>query len=179
MVTGFKRRLAETIAWCLPRAEAARAGVTTRSVELMPPVCGHDGDTLVNQLLSAPAVPAEAVGFIVERRRRELERMNLPLPPLGDLMGGRVFATDFNSDLCGAATAPSNGYLDDYDIPGWDTWFAHDSEWKDGYGEVHGGLVYGWVPPALLELADIGFYVIPVSSVWWVEDAELRRLMAT
>ncbi|MCP3063554.1 hypothetical protein LXT21_32730 [Myxococcus sp. K38C18041901] len=173
MVTGFKRRLAETIACCLPRAEAARAGVTTRSVELMPPVCGHDGDTLVRQLLSSKAVPAEAVGFIVERRRRALERLKLPLPPLGDLMGGRVFATDFNSDLCGAATAPSNGYLDDYDIPGWDTWFAHEP-----VGEF-GGVVYGWVPPVLLELAGQGFDVIPVSSVWWVEDPELRGLMET
>ncbi|MFY1827430.1 hypothetical protein ACN47A_16030 [Myxococcus fulvus] len=173
MATGFKRRLAETIAWCLPRVDAARAGMTTRSVELMPPVCGHDGDTLVSMLLSVPAVPAEAVGFIVERRRRELERLKLMLPHPGDLMGGRVFATDFNSDLCGAATAPSNGYLDDYDIPGWDTWFAHEPEGN------FGGVVYGWVPPVLLELADQGFYVIPVSSVWWVEDAELRRLMAT
>ncbi|AKF87428.1 hypothetical protein MFUL124B02_42680 [Myxococcus fulvus 124B02] len=179
MVTGFKRRLAETIAWCLPRAEAARAGVTTRSLELMPPVCGHDSDTVLKLLWSAPALPMEAVGFIVERRRRELERLKQPLPPLGDLVGGRVFATHFISDLCGAATEPSNGFLDDYDIPGWDTWFAHDSEARGSDGEGRSGVVYGWVPPVLLELADQGFYVIPVSSVWWVEDAELRQLMTT
>lgn len=169
----FKQRLAETIAWCLPRAEAARAGDTTRTAELMPPVCGHDGDTLLSLLLRSPATSAEAVDFIATRRREALTRMNMPLPPLGELAGGWVYATDFNTDVCGAATAPSNGFLDDYDIPGWDTWFAHQDAGEGG------GIVYGWVPPALLALADEGFYVIPVSSAWWLEEADLRRLIAS
>ncbi|WP_254625180.1 LysR substrate-binding domain-containing protein [Myxococcus sp. CA051A] len=171
--TDFKLRLAETIAWCLPRAEAARAGDTTRTAELMPPVCGHDGDTFLDLVLKTPDVPREAVGFITERRREALARMNMPLPPLGDLAGGWVFATDFSTDICGAATAPSNGFLDDYDVPGWDTWFAHQET-----GEM-GGIIYGWVPPALLTLAEKGFYVIPVTSAWWLRDEDLRRLMSS
>ena len=83
-----------------------------------------------------------------------------------------MFATDFNTDSCGAATAPSNGILDDYDIPGWDTWFAHEVA-----GEL-GGVVYGWVPPALVDLADRGFNAIPVRSIWWVEQTDLCRLLA-
>ncbi|MFY2560466.1 hypothetical protein ACN469_22835 [Corallococcus terminator] len=169
----FNLRLAETIAWCLPRAEAARAGETTRSVELMPPVCGHDGDTVLTLLHSSPTVGATAVDFIAERRREALARSNVRLPPLGTLAGGWVFATDFNTDICGAATKPSNGYLDDYDIPGWDTWFAHRDTGRLG------GLVYGWVPPTLLTLADEGFYVIPVSSAWWIGDQDLRHLMTS
>lgn len=169
----FKQRLAETIAWCLPRAEAARAGDTTRTAELMPPICGHDGDTLLSLLHRSPVANEEAVDFIVARRREALARMNMPLPPLGDLAGGWVFATDFNTDICGAATAPSNGFLDDFDVPGWDTWFAHQ-----GTGEL-GGIVYGWVPPALLKLAGDGFDVIPVSSAWWLNEEDLRRLIAS
>jgi|GEM_PF-5656044 len=169
----FKQRLAETIAWCLPRAEAARAGDTTRTAELMPPVCGHDGDTLISILLRSHDAGAEAVDFIVERRREALARMNMPLPPLEELAGGWVFATDFNTDICCAATVPSNGFLDDYDVPGWDTWFAHQDT-----GE-HGGIVYGWVPPALLKLAGDGFDVIPVSSAWWLKEEDLRRLMTS
>ena len=59
------------------------------------------------------------------------------------------------------------------DIPGWDTWFAHEDN-----GE-HGGLVYGWVPHALLHLADRGFHVIPVHSIWWIDDQALRRLLGS
>ncbi|ATB47582.1 hypothetical protein MYMAC_003198 [Corallococcus macrosporus DSM 14697] len=129
-----------------------------------------DGDAQLDRLLKSPAAGRDAVDFIVDRRREALARAKQPLPPLGSLLGGRVYATDFNTDLCGAATVPSNGFVDDYDIPGWDTWFAHENTGS------FGGVVYGWVPPALLSLADEGFYVIPVDSIWWVKE-ELRRLM--
>lgn len=171
MTTDFQLRLAETIAWCSPRAVAAQAGVTTRSVELMPPLFRHDLDTQLRMLVESPTVSEEAVEFIVRRRREELARAKQSLAPAGSLAGGRVFATDFESDFCGAATAPSNGFLDDADIPGWDTWFAHEATGRLG------GVVYGWVPPSLLQLADDGLYVIPVQCIWWVKDADLRRLL--
>ncbi|QSQ24423.1 hypothetical protein JY651_05550 [Pyxidicoccus parkwayensis] len=171
MTTDFKLQLAETIAWCSARAVAERAGETTRSAELMSPFFQQDGDTQVRRLLDTPAVGAEVVDFIVRRRREALERTRQPLPPLGELCGGRVLMTDFNTDICAAATAPSNGFLDDYDIPGWDTWFAHEDTGR------FGGVVYGWVPPALVELAERGFSVIPVECIGWVDATDLRRLL--
>lgn len=170
-LTDFKLRLAETIAWCVPRAVAAQAGVTTRSAELMPMLFRHDSATRLGMLLESPIAGDEAVEFIVRCRREELARAKQPLAPFGALAGGRVFATDFDTDHCGAATAPSNGFVDDSDIPGWDTWFAHEATGRLG------GVVYGWVPPALLHLADRGFDVIPVQSIWWVKAKDLRRLM--
>ncbi|MBF5045658.1 hypothetical protein FGE12_24845 [Aggregicoccus sp. 17bor-14] len=163
-------RLAETIAWCAPRAVAARAGETTRTKALMPPLFAQDENTQLDLLLGSPQCSLEAVDFIAARRREALELSNAPTPPLRELAGGRVFATDFDTDLCGAAIVQSNGFLDDLDIPGWDTWFAH---------EVRGryGIVYGWVPPALLTLADRGFNVIPVNTVWWVKAEDLLRLL--
>ncbi len=172
MAIDLTLRLAETIAWCSARARAARAGVTTRSPELAAPVFQLQGVSVLDSLLSSPTVPREAVEVIAERRRAALGReRRLVLPAAGDLARGRVFATDFITDICSAATEPSNGFVDDYDIPGWDTWFAHEDS-----GE-HGGVVYGWVPPVLLQLADAGFNVIPVNSIWWVDDRELQRVL--
>ncbi|WP_342380082.1 hypothetical protein NVS55_10985 [Myxococcus stipitatus] len=171
MSTDFKLRLAETIAWCGPRVVASQAGVTTRTEALMPPLCRHDGDTQLRLLLDPPGAGKEAVEFIGGRRREQLLRANQGVHAYEGLAGGRVYATDFNTDICGAATAPSNGFLDDYDIPGWDTWFAHEQTGP------YGGIVYGWVPPVLIELADEGFYVIPVQCIWWVDDADLRLLL--
>lgn len=138
----------------------------------MPPVLEQDGDAAIQMLLSFPDVEREAVDYIVTRRR-EL----LPAPPSalelesGGLAGGRVYATDFNTDLCGAATRPSNGFIDDFDIPGWDTWFWHEDI------RSLGGVVYGWVPASLVPVADAGFEVIPVCSIWWVDDRKLSALM--
>jgi len=171
MSNEFTQRLAETIAWCLPRAVPERAGETTRTPELMPAFCEFKGYERTRRISFNPEMARASVDFIAERRREALARMGHSLPPLGELLGGRVFATDFNTDLCGAASMPSNGFVDDYDTPGWDTWFAHEDHPK------HGSVIYGWVPPALVSLADPGFWAIPVSCVWWVSDEELRLLM--
>lgn len=171
MSNDIKRALTETLAWCGPRAVAGEAGATTRSAELMPPLFRHDGDTQIRLLLESPAVGKESVEFIVRRRREHLAGANQRPLSYDGLAGGRVFVTDFNTDICGAATAPSNGFLDDYDVPGWDTWFAHEETGR------FGGVVYGWVPPALVELAERGFYVIPVQCIVWATDADLRRLL--
>ncbi|MCP3104131.1 hypothetical protein LZ198_35205 [Myxococcus sp. K15C18031901] len=173
MANEFTLRLAETIAWCLPRAIPERAGETTRTLEWKPSFCGFEGYERIRRILGSPETGREAVDLIVEKRREALLRTPHPLPPLGELLGGRVFATDFNTDLCGAATAPSNGFLDDDDTPGWDTWFAEEDHPR------HGNVIYGWVPPALLSLASDGFWVIPFECIWWVNDEELRRLMSS
>jgi hypothetical protein len=123
-------------------------------------------------LMQMPNAARDAVDLIVQRRRAQLAADGVAVRSLEGRAGGRVFATDFNSDICRAATVPSNGFLDDFDVPGWDTWFAHVDTGK------FGGVVYGWVPPAL-QLADRGFDVIPVQSIGWVEDGELQRLLGS
>ena len=172
MPTDIKQRLAETIAWCTAHADPTRAGSTTRSSALAVPLFHQSKQAILDSLLASPLAAREAVDLIAERRRVALARERLfPQTRPGDLAGGRVFATDFDTDICCAATEPSNGFVDDFDIPGWDTWFAHDDTGK------HGGVVYGWVPPALLELADRGFDAIPVNCIWWVEDRVAKSLL--
>ena len=117
MAIDLNQRLAETIAWCSAHANAERAGVTTRWPELAAPLFQQDGERLLDLLLASPSAAREAVEVIAERRRAALGRARtLPKCPPGDLAGGRVFATDFNTDLCGAATELSNGFVDGFDI---------------------------------------------------------------
>ncbi len=177
----FSLALAETIEWCAARAQPIGAGITTRSALLRPPIFSWPGARAFDLLFENPAERRDAVAFIVEQRRAALAAAGSkagPLKGLGGevnkqgLAGGRVFATDFASDLCGAAAEPSNGFVDTWDIPGWDTWFAH------GRSEQSEVVVYGWVPPQLVELADAGFKVIPVQCIWWVEEAALQRLLS-
>ncbi len=167
----FALALGETIEWCAARAQPIEAGITTRSAILRPPIFSWPWERACELLFEKPAERGDAVAFIVEQRRAALAAAGWKAGPLKGLAGGRVFATDFASDLCRAAVEPSNGFLDTWDIPGWDTWFAHGTTEKN---EV---VVYGWVPPRLVDLADAGFEVIPVQSIWWVEEAALQRLL--
>ena len=68
-----------------------------------------------------------------------------------------MLCTDFETDLCGAAVVPSGGFLDDEDIPGWDTWFSYEDR-----------ILSCWVPRALVPFAQAGIDVIPVPCLWWL-----------
>jgi len=161
------QRLAETVAWCSRRARAEAAGSSTRSLAVRPPVMGLPNSQPLDRLL-LPGEAKAAVEFVCEARRRELARLEIPVTPVGsDLAGGRILLTTIDTDLCGAATEPSNGYYDLSDLPGWDTWFLHtetDSRW---------GAIFCWVPAGLVELAQRGMDVIPFVSVAWALYVEL------
>ena len=163
--------LSETVAWCAARADVQRPGTSVRTAELMPPLCALAPEERLRRLLASPEAASEAVQFIAQRRREALARSGLIPAPAGTLGGGRVFATDFDTDVCGAAAPLSLGFFDALDVPGWDTWFAHESAGRLG------GTVYGWVPAALAPLVERGFSAIPVRSVWWVDSPVLRRLL--
>jgi hypothetical protein len=169
MTSEFAQRLAETVAWCSRHASAEDAGTSTRSPVLMPPIMRHRGHDLLKRLLDSPEETTAAVDFVCRARREELARLGIPVVPVGpDLAGGRVLFTTIDTDSCEAATAPSNGYYDLDDLPGWDTWFFHartDRPW---------GAIYCWVPAHLVELARAGMDVIPVMSVAWADSLDVQ-----
>jgi hypothetical protein len=161
------QRLAETIAWCSRNARAENAGASTRTASLRPPVMALRGYDLLERLLKVPDETQAAVKFVCDARRCELARLSIPVGPVNsDLAGGRILFTTIDTDSCEAAIDPSNGYYDENDLPGWDTWFYHratDRPW---------GAIYCWVPAHLVELADHGLEVIPVMSVEWAQSLE-------
>jgi hypothetical protein len=156
----YQRRLAETVAWCAGRARVDDAGRSTRTLSLLPQVLRDSLDSSLFQAVGATNAARDAVSFICEQRRAILASSKIPVADVGaDLAGGRILCTDFDSDLCSAATAPSDGFVDDEDIPGWDTWFAYDA-----------GVVHCWIPPGIVPLAQAAIDVIPVDCLWWLDD---------
>jgi len=162
------QQLADTVAWCSRHARADDAGSSTRSLALRPPVMALPDSQPLHRLLDVPGEAKAALDFVCEARRRELERLGIPVLSVGsDLAGGRILLTTIDTDSCWAATEPSNGYYDLNDLPGWDTWFLHretDRLW---------GAIYCWVPAGLVELAQRGMDVIPVMSVEWARSLDL------
>jgi len=109
-----------------------------------------------------------AITSICNRREQLIEDSKLSLPVLASCLEiGRIFCTDFDSDSCAAATEPSQGFFNDCDIPGWDSWFAYEP--TDSLGRI-----YGWIPNEMYNAVNDGMIVIPVECVWWVD-----RLPAT
>lgn len=162
MTPEIAQRLAETVAWCSRFARADDAGASTRTIELRPPIMMLRGYDLIQRLLASPAEPRAAVDYVCAGRRRALERLGIPVAPTGsNLAGGRILYTTMDTDSCQCATGPSNGYFDLDDLPGWDTWFHHRDT-----GQL-GGLIYCWVPPPLVELADRGLLTLPCLNVLW------------
>src|SRR5262245_48474104 len=160
-------RLAETVAWCARHARSDDAGTSTRSPALCPPVMALSKGQRLSRLLEVPGEPRAAVEAVCQARRRELARLGIPVTPVGtDLAGGRILFTTIDTDSCECATAPSNGYLDLDDLPGWDTWFCHrptDRPW---------GAIYCWVPAHLVELADRGLRTLPCDNVLWMRSLD-------
>lgn len=104
-----------------------------------------------------------AVSQIRDRRQRLIRSLGLKIPCIEYcLTAGRIYGTDFDTDACEAATDVSNGFFDLSDIPGWDTWFAHQPDDKIQ------GIVYGWIPNEICAPVGRGIWAIPVDSVWWV-----------
>lgn len=159
--------LAETIAWCSRFETSQHAHSSTRTPELKPPLFDLEPQVRLEGLLDSPETGRAAVAHICQQRRNELQRLQIPVTPLADdLGGGRILYSTLDTDWCTAATEPSQGFLDNEDLPGWDTWFLH----RDS--ECPWGRIYAWVPPRLVELAEAGMVCIPVESVRWMTSMD-------
>lgn len=98
---------------------------------------------------------AKAVGDVVARRSQltagtaaEMRATNV---------GGRLLLYTTRENLaCGAAEVSSNGFFDVNNVPPWDIWIDFSE-----------GTLVSWVPPALLDVAQMGIYVNPEECIRW------------
>jgi len=165
----FERRLAETIAWCAPKANGSDPKQCLRSMSMLPSVLARDRSM--------------TVGTVAEYRAnyaRDVPRIARAL----DLAGGRLLVHFPDADLSdGAAEVESSGFFDLHNVPPWDTWIALAD---DGLAAADSSLrqyLVAWVPPALIECARRGVAVNPERCIAWLEDAnvaaraEINRLL--
>lgn len=163
----FERRLAETIAWCAPRARASAPRTSLRSEKLFPDLLAHDRSSSVGSVVGHRA---HIVGEVQVIEGRE------------SLHGGRLLVCLPDHSLFdGAADEASRGYFDVNNVPPWDTWIALADD--DPLVAVSSRqYVVAWVPPDLIECACAGIEANPEQSIAWLEDldvgarAELQRL---
>jgi len=149
-------RLAQALAYCATRADAADPRGSLRSDQLRPRVLEPDR--------------ARAVHAIAHLRTVYVPR-NLSQVTNGDgLGGGRLLAYFPDADLSdGAAEQETDGFFDVYNAPPWDTWVAllrDESRSDRSYQEF----LVSWVPPAFVALAGRGIHVNPESCIVWLDD---------
>ncbi len=150
----FRERLAETVSWCLRRANQDPLGEVLRSAALAPPVAAPWPDTV-------RAVAAARLLALGRSWRRSLD----------PLAGGRLlihFPTPPHSH--GAARAVSSGYFDTQDAPPWDTWAAYIEEASRSY-------LVAWVPPQAFPAVTAALEQAPRSLAWLEEAAVGRGLL--
>jgi len=74
-------------------------------------------------------------------------------------VGGRLLLYNPSENLaCGVSEVNSNGFFDANNVPPWDIWV-----------DFSGGVLVSWVPPALLDVAQMGIYVNPEGCIRWAD----------
>lgn len=183
-IEAFQQALAETIAWCAPRATPLEPESCLRSLPLLsrPSLESRSIDErkqAVADITTARAVLLRDAGIHTQE-------------PATNLAGGRLllFAPDETlSD--GAAWVSSRGFFDWDNAPPWDTWVAyiediptdpqHGHPWFLGAYRDYQKIIHQlmplsylvcWVPPYLLEAADSGIWANPEECIGWLADRD-------
>lgn len=165
----FRWRLAETIAWCGPRAAPHDAARCLRTALLCPRLAGFDAaQPTMYEWLRAPDAFDE-VDRLARARTRELRSAGQqPSRPAADLAGGRLLvATPYLHLWDGASEAASGGFIDAQDGAPWDTWVALVPRERAGPGYAGDPYLLAWVPPAFVDAADAAVEVNAFGSLAW------------
>ena len=151
----FWRSVAETAAWCTPRADPARPRECLRTAELAP----------------RPLEPsyADAVATVVVQRGmhvRVAAGTGAPAAARGRLL---VYFPDAELQD-GAAEAETGGFLDVHNCPPHDTWVAF---YEDARAPTRSHLRYlvAWVPEAFVPSTERGIRADPERCVTWLDAA--------
>ena len=158
----FWDRLAETVAWCAPRADLGKPQSCLRDPNLAP----------------RPLEPSyfDAVHHVALNRQLFLgHQWTRPTKPMGD---GRLLVYFPDAELCdGAAEAETAGYFDVFNTPPSDTWvaFVHEPGAPDS---SFANYLIAWVPPEFLGSAERGIYVNPEGCLTWLDQTDLRLARA-
>lgn len=187
MLALFLRRLAEAVAWC-NRAEAP----VLRTPELLPQVSASRRSIEAFWRCKSPAARTTLVHHLAGRRARKLVDLGMELgQPSLDLAGGRLLL--FEPDRAqgeAAGSLYSNGFIDHYQVPAWDTWLGYldegpearrrihkrwEAEWIRGQSlgpQIFASYLVAWVPGPLVSAVDWGCSVQSVPSLAWADEVD-------
>lgn len=182
----FKRRLAEAIAWCMPRASAEDPAGSTRFPAFAPenlhgeyPHLTPFNPTLFREdVLAALQRREEIVAQLAGQRRRLLaDGDGIVAPPLPIPFTGRLLLLRFDLQIAdGLSMSESAGFFDIYDTPGWDTWVWYEVDWEAARANrERSEFLVSWMPPSFIEHAEQGIRVNCVNCLTWANDSEFAE----
>ena len=160
----FKVRLAQTIFWCVPRADKTKPSTSLRTPELRPRLLEESRSSAIDTVVFA----RELYGGVNIRKAA--------IPP--DLGGGRLLIYFLNTDLaCGTAEYETAGFFDVNNVPPWDTWVDYllDEYNVDSFDTEY---LIAWVPPEFVSLANDGINVNPEQCIMWLSDTSVELAKA-
>lgn len=197
-MTEFYGLLAETIAWCRLRVSADDPQSSLRSFVLRPSNLAKTANKWGNFDYEWGTIEEkQTVVSNLAASRAELLRTKTAFPealPSG-LEGGRLLiAAPEESDWCCLSEPESNGFIDDLDVPAWDTWvcYVHEAntpdpeyvrrtrealyasynseQYKEWQPPAYVSFLICWIPPQFLALVEEGIKVNPVECFFWAAD---------
>ena len=163
----FEKRLAETIAWCVPRLNPDDLENCFRSPP-MPEKWEHKHAGYTIEEIAPFAV-------IVEQKRREaVGTPDIYTSPV-NMAGGRLMISSLSTTTCdGIAPYDTNGYVDECDVAAWDTWVYWARDYRGSREKYHyHDYVIAWVPQILHKGVQVATEMSALESLGWIEDCEL------
>ncbi len=196
LLTAFRWRLAETIAWCDALGSLADPVNSLRTPSLEP-ACMMDEPNHTQVPLGYPWGDAPekqaTLRALSEARFDRLYRTGLhPVTPATNVGNGRLLISDHeNSDWCCLSVHASRGFIDSDDVPPWDTWLWYGEEPAAGepgflqrmqtHYREYSNQIYTikrhwlcWIPTAFIPLVNEGIAVNPVECFWWASEYKER-----
>ena len=129
----FRQHLAETIAWCGPRANIHDPVNCLRTPALRPANKSRTPDNYGHYEYTWGTIEQnEATVATLAAERSRLLAGTVPRERMSrspHLAGGRILVVAPEmSDTSGLSEAESGGFIDGFDLPAWDTWIAYIGE---------------------------------------------------
>lgn len=169
----LRRVLLETAAWCRPRANPLQARACLRTETLRPYAFNNSRHETLYDVVGARHGRLEAAGTISTLRGREDELVDVTEIGIDDALRifreGRLLVWHRDDTIDdGAGELETDGYLDESDMPPWDTWSAYvDSEACSGY-------LLSWVPPEFIERTGRAIECNAYGALYWLRGSDLR-----
>jgi hypothetical protein len=170
----FRRRLAETIAWCSRRVSRADPKHRLRTMDLLPPFVRSRAELDLWEYQGKPEQMRAIFEAVADNRATYLrEQGRYPAAPAEGPEGGYLlFCAPDESVWDGVSEPESGGFFDSGDLPPWDTWVsAVPALVRQPQGPpVSVCYLVSWVPPEFVDLVHNGIEINPVDCIWWAAD---------
>ena len=167
MNDSFRLHFISTVLWCQLHADESDPKGSLRTPELRP------SNWLGGDYLWGEGT-LETVARL-EKKRAELLRSKGSVEVSQEQVSGRLLIADpESSDQCGLSVWESSGFIDDLDVPAWDTWIHYAHQETTAGGNTVSYLLC-WVPTVFLPHVEKGISVNPVECFFWAAEYKERH----